>query len=289
LYSYFRNCPKNIVGNVQLFWIQDASHRASISEKEDKPTEVTAMHVKWTAALALALALGASAVAQEPGNGSSNSQDNPVLKTRPKDSPGAGQPDYHPASGPVTSTATANAVPEGTRFIIKLKDTLDTRNLQQGKHFKAELREDLNTPSGLFVPKGRTVKGHVATFERGYTGARMIIAMDEMETRHGWVPLIGTVTGVPGDPSIKSTGQEGELTQKGPDKKRVITNAAIGAGVGAASGAAIGGGKGAAIGAAAGAGLGTGTGLLFRGQDLKLDKGTQLEVRLDRDLVVPAR
>lgn len=246
------------------------------------------MHAKWTASvctLALAFALGASAVAQELDNGSSNSQDSPVLKTRTRDA--ANPPDYRPASAPVP-VAAANAIPEGTRFIIKLKDTLDTRTLQPGKHFKAELREDLTTPSGLFVPKGRTIKGHVATFEHGYTGARMMIAMDEMETRHGWVPLIGTVTGVPGDPSIKSTGEEGELTQKGPDKKRVITNAAIGAGVGAASGAVVAGGKGAAIGAVAGAGFGTGTGLLFKGRDLKLDKGTQLEVRLDRDLVVPS-
>jgi hypothetical protein len=95
--------------------------------------------------------------------------------------------------------------------------------------------------------------------------------------------------GVPGDASIKSTGEEGELTRKGPDKKRVITNAAIGAGVGAAAGAAAGGSKGAAIGAAAGAGLGTSSSYIFRGADLKLDKGTQLEVRLDRDLVVPTR
>ena len=44
-----------------------------------------------------------------------------------------------------------------------------------------------------------------------------------------------------------------------------------------------------AIGAAAGAGLGTGTSFLFKGGDMKLDKGTQLEVRLERDLVVPTR
>lgn len=69
----------------------------------------------------------------------------------------------------------------------------------------------------------------------------------------------------------------------------MVTNAAIGAAVGAASGAAIGGHKGAAVGAVAGAGLGTGTSFLFKGGDMKLDKGTQLEVRLDRDLVVPAR
>ena len=100
--------------------------------------------------------------------------------------------------------------------------------------------------------------------------------------------MIATVTGVPGDPSIRPTGQEGEITQKGPDKKRVVENAAIGAGVGAATGAAAGGGKGAAAGAVAGAGLGTAAGLLFK-TDLKLEKGTNLELRLDRDLVVPRR
>ena len=67
----------------------------------------------------------------------------------------------------------------------------------------------------------------------------------------------------------------------------MITDAAIGAGIGAVSGAVIGGGKGAAIGAAAGAGLGTGTSLLLKGRDIKLNKDTQLEVRLDRDLIVP--
>ena len=246
----------------------------------------------WTALLcASVLALGLVAAAQD--NGSSNDQNRPVLNQRPntnttpaQQTPGASQPPY---GSNQTYGAPPNAIPEGSRFIIKLKDTLDTRKLDyaQNKHFKAELREDLLTPSGLLIPKGRTVKGHVASFERGFSGARLLLALDEIETRHGWVPLIGRVTGVPGDPSIKSTENEGEISRKGPDKKRVITSAAIGAGVGAATGAAVGGGKGAAVGAAVGAGLGGGTGLLFQGTEIKLDKGTQLEVRLDRDLVVP--
>jgi YMGG-like Gly-zipper len=253
-----------------------------------------AMRVAYVGALVLALALGA--VAQDNGNGSgSQNNQTPVLKTRPpadsrntpqpQQSSGAtiGQPGY---PGQVYG-ASPNAIPDGTRFIIKLKDTLDTKKMEQGKHFKAELREDLLTPSGLIIPKGRTIKGHVGTFEHGYTGSKMQLALDEIETRNGWVPLIGTVTGVPGDPSIKASGEEGEIYRKGPDKKKVITNAAIGAAVGAVSGSVIGGHKGAAIGAAAGAGLGTGSSFLFKGGDMKLDKGTQLEVRLDRDLVVP--
>lgn len=233
----------------------------------------------------LALALTVCAVAQD--NGSSNDPNHPVLNTRPQDSypnPQAQAP-YPPNQG----YGAPDAVPEGTRFIIKLKDTLDTRDMTQGKRFKAELREDLVTPNGLFIPKGRTIKGHVGSFERGFSGARVQIALDEIETRHGWVPLISTVTGVPGDHSIRSTENEGELSRKGPDKKRVIINTAVGAGLGAAAGAAAGGGKGAAIGAAAGAGLGSGSSLLFQGQDLRLPKDTQLEVRLDRDLIVPAR
>lgn len=248
------------------------------------------MKLTWTLLVfSLVLSLSAGALAQE--NDNSNDQNRPVLKTRPQDTNPPSQPNTV-SQPPVSSQnspygAPPNAIPEGSRFIIKLKDTLDTKNMSQGKHFKAELREDLVTPSGLLIPKGRTIRGHVGTYERGYTGARMLLALDEIETRHGWVPLIGTVTGVPGDPSVKSTENEGEITRPGPDKKRVIENAAIGAGVGAVSGAVISGGKGAAVGAAVGAGLGGGSSLLFRGNDIKLDKGTQLEVRLNRDLVVP--
>ena len=248
------------------------------------------MKAKWAASVcASVLVLGLVAIGQE--NGSSN---DPVLKTRP---PADSRDTTAPQQGPVSNSgrigssgpygAPPNAIPDGSRFIIKLKDTLDTKKMEEGKHFKAELREELVTPSGLVIPKGRTVKGHVGRFEHGFTGSKMQLALDEIETRNGWVPLIGTVTGVPGDPSIKATGEEGEVYRKGPDKKKVITNAAVGAAVGAASGAVVGGHKGAAIGAAAGAGLGTGTAFLFKGGEMKLEKGTQLEVRLDRDLVVP--
>jgi hypothetical protein len=250
------------------------------------------MKARWAASVcAMVLALAFGAVSQE--NATSQDQ-GPVLKTRPKDGqtstpelPPAGSPSVAQPGNAGVYVANTNAIPDGTRFIIKLKDTLDTRKMDQGKHFKAELREELVTPSGLVIPKGRTIKGHVGRFEHGYTGSRMQLALDEIETRKGWVPLIATVTGVPGDPSIKASGEEGEIYRKGPDKKKIITNAAIGAAVGAVSGSVIGGGKGAAIGAAAGAGVGGGTGFLFKGSDMKLEKGTQLEVRLDRDLVVP--
>ncbi len=178
-----------------------------------------------------------------------------------------------------------NYIPDGTRFIVRLNDKLDSNNLKQGKHFKASLAEDLVAPNGQRIPRGQKIKGHVSSVDRGLHG-RILLSFDEIETRHGWMPLIATVSDVPGEHSMK-TGNEGEIEKKGPDGRRIIETAAVGAGVGAAAGAAAGGGKGAAIGAGVGAAGGGATSLLLGG-DLKLDKGQQLELRLDRPLEVPS-
>ena len=179
-----------------------------------------------------------------------------------------------------------NQIPEGTRFLMLLDDKLDTKKLEQGKHFKAKLGEDLMAPDGVFIPRNKKIKGHVSGVERGYH-ARILLSLDSIETNHGWVPLVATVVGIPGEKGAQ-IDKEGDIERKGVSKRRAIESAAIGAAVGAAGGAAAGGGRGAGIGAAIGAGVGTGAGILTD-RDLKLDKGTQLEVQLDRSLTVPAR
>ncbi len=179
-----------------------------------------------------------------------------------------------------------NYIPDGTRFIIRLEDKLDTSKLQPGKHFKAKLAEDLVAPNGQMIPRGKKIKGHVSTVDRGLHG-QMMLSFDEIETQHGWMPLVATVSDIPGEHSMK-TGNEGEIQRKGADKKRTIETVAVGAGIGAVAGAAAGGGKGAAIGAGAGAAAGGLAGFLLN-RDLKLDKGQQIELRLDRPLEVPLR
>jgi hypothetical protein len=183
--------------------------------------------------------------------------------------------------------APPNAVPEGTTFLVRLEDKLDTRNLQQGKHFKVKLGEDLTAANGSIIPRGKKIKGHVSSVEQGLH-ARMLLSFDEIETNHGWVPLIATVTGVPGEHAVKQPDAEGEIERKGMSKRRVIEAAAVGAVLGTATGAAAGGGKGAGIGAGAGAGVGALAGILTD-HDLRLDKGTTLEVRLDHALEIPSR
>ena len=186
----------------------------------------------------------------------------------------------------VAPMAPPNAIPEGTTFLVRLEDKLDTRKLQQGKHFKVKLGEDLIAANGNTIPRGKKIKGHVSSVEQGLH-ARMLLSFDEIETNHGWVPLIATVTGVPGEHAVKQPDAEGEIERKGMSKRRMIEAAAVGAVLGTATGAAAGGGKGAGIGVGAGAGVGALAGLLTD-HDLRLEKGTTLEVRLDHPLQVPS-
>jgi len=189
----------------------------------------------------------------------------------------------YPVNYPITNNS---AIPEGTRFVVRLKDKLDTNKAEPGKKFKAELMEDLVAPNGLTIPRGKKLKGHVSSVDHGYH-ARLLLSFDQIDTEHGAMPIAATVTSVPGEHAVKQeTGPEGEISRPGVDKRRAIEGAAIGAGVGAATGAAAGGGKGAAIGAAAGAGAGLGASFLF-GRNITLQKGQQLELRLDRPLTVP--
>ena len=179
----------------------------------------------------------------------------------------------------VTATAplpNSNVIPEGTTFLARLDDKLDTRKLQQGKHFNLKLAEDLVAPNGAIIPRGKKIKGHVSAIEQSANGGQCLLE------------LVATVTGVPGEHAIKQIDEEGEIQRKGMSKRHVIEAVAVGAGLGAAAGAAAGGGRGAGIGAGAGAGLGALTGFLTD-HDLRLDKGTTLELRLDRALQVPMR
>jgi hypothetical protein len=191
------------------------------------------------------------------------------------------------ASDPaIAPMAPPNAVPEGTTFLVRLEDKLDTRSLQEGKRFKVKLGEDLISANGNVIPRGKKIKGHVSSVEQGLH-ARMLLSFDEIETNHGWVPLVATVTGVPGEHGVKPPDAEGELERKGMSARHEIEAVAVGAAVGATAGAATHGGKGAGIGAGAGAGAGALAGLLTQ-HDLRLDKGTTLEVRLDRALQIPS-
>ncbi len=182
---------------------------------------------------------------------------------------------------------TGNAVPQGTVLLIQLSDQLDTRTVKAGDHFQARLAEPVLTADGETLQSGRKIKGHVSAIQPGFR-TRILLSFDEIETTRGWTPLIATVTGVPGEHGMRQVGQEGEIGRQGMTKEEIAEAIVVGAGKGAAEGKRSGGNRGAAEGAGAGAAEGA-VSAFESGHDLLLEKGTALEIRLDRNLQIPSR
>jgi hypothetical protein len=187
-----------------------------------------------------------------------------------------------------TIPAPSAIIPQSTTFLIQLTDRLDTKTVKQGDRFHARLAEPLlSSTGGLMIDQGKKIKGHVSAVEPGLH-TRLILSFDEIETQHGWTALIATVTGVPGEHGLQQVGDEGQIGRKGMTKEQIAEAVVVGAGEGAAPGvhdkdkheAATGAGQGAANSAFT---------ALESGHDLVLDKGTALEIRLDRNLQIPTK
>lgn len=185
------------------------------------------------------------------------------------------------------STAPANVVPQGTVFLIQLSDRIDTHTVKAGDHFQARLAEPLVAANGQTIEPGKKIKGHVSAVEPGLR-TRVILSFEEIDTARGWVPLIATVTGVPGEHGLCQIGEEGEISRQGMTREQIAEAIVVGAGKGAEAGERSGGKRGAAAGAGSGAADGA-MSAFESGHDLVLEKGTALEIRLDRNLRVASR
>lgn len=165
--------------------------------------------------------------------------------------------------------APPHAIADGTRFLIRLGDKLDVSRVQPGKRFKAKLAEDLMGPDETIIPRGSAIKGHVSEVENGFH-PRLLLSFDEIETPRGWAPLMATITDVPGEHGLKTGSDEGAIERQGQGggEHRDSDSDGIGSKAGAAAGVVR---------------------AIFSDHRLQLQKGTMLEVRLDRPLQVPWR
>ncbi len=185
------------------------------------------------------------------------------------------------AAGLPAIAASGSEIPQGTRFLVELRDKLDATKIQAGKKFEANTLEALQGSDGKMIKAGAKLRGIVTHVER----SKMVLRFDRIDTGRGWVPIAATVTQVIGEHNVKEkAGSEGEVSASGGRGKRAAIGAAVGAGVGAAIGASEGGGKGAAIGAGAGGAGGAVIGAASGGHSLVLEKGARLELALDRPL-----
>lgn len=159
----------------------------------------------------------------------------------------------------------AHTIADGTTFLIRIEDKLDVSRVRPGKRFKARLEEDMMGSDETMILHGSRIKGHVSAVGNGLH-PRLLLSFDEIETQRGWAPLVATVTAIPGEHGL-TTGDEGEIKRENqggehhdPDSDGVASRAGAAAGVVRA---------------------------IFSDHTLQLQKGTILEVRLDRPLQVP--
>ena len=181
----------------------------------------------------------------------------------------------------------AYAVAPGTRVLIRLEDELDTGETKQGKRFRARTLEPMEAGSGIYLPRGAEIRGHVSRVEpAGVAGrAKIWLVFDEIRTKFGPLPIVADVVSVPGDHSVRTGGpeKEGVIEGKTSTQRAAAEAAGEGAGMGALHGIKHKNAKEAVEGAATAA-LAAYLMEAGRGHELELPKGAKLEIELERAL-----
>jgi len=181
--------------------------------------------------------------------------------------------------------AVAEVIPNGTHFLVRLDGELSTRKDKVNKKFHAKTLEPLETSSGHVLAPGAKVRGHISRIERGGLSARagLWLTFDDIDTRHGHLPIVAEVSSVPGDFSVRQgESKDGEIEARARKSTQDL-EAAAGAAMGAAAGASGHGTVGVALGAATGGAAGF-VASSNVGQEVDLLKGTKLDLVLDRPL-----
>jgi hypothetical protein len=190
---------------------------------------------------------------------------------------------------PAEATESADArppVPQGTRLLIGLQDSLSTKEDKAGRRFVATTLEPITTAEGVVIRSGIQIRGHIDKVQSaGKTGrARMWLTFDEISTPRGWRPLVAQLIDAPGVHSIHvAYDHEGEIQAASVKREQAMQAAAAGALVGAATGVSNGKDKEAAMNAAltAANAFMSAYGL---GQEFTLEKGMKLELVIARPL-----
>ncbi len=98
------------------------------------------------------------------------------------------------------------AVAPGTKFLVRLDEELGTKGSQQNAKFEVRTLEPLEAGSGIYLPAGAEIRGHISHVEpAGVAGrAKLWLTFDEIRTKFGDLPIVAEVVDVPGDHSVKS-------------------------------------------------------------------------------------
>ena len=210
---------------------------------------------------------------------------------------GAADLDGHPDSVPADSNVTAIVdgsvvVPAGTTVPLVMINSVSSKHSQPGDPVYLESVYPVVVEGRILIPAGTNVSGSVIRSKRPGRvkgRGRLEVRLEQMILPNG---VIRDLSGRPGaldgrspDSFDRETGAIKSEGTKGEDAQDIATTTAAGASIGTIAGA-VGGrtGAGVAGGAIAGAALGVAKVLLTRGPDAMLDRGTHIEMILEREL-----
>jgi hypothetical protein len=190
---------------------------------------------------------------------------------------------------PAASTTDARqlSIPSGTKVPLALKQSISTKNAREGDAVYAVTTFPVVINERIVIPSGTYVQGRISNVKRGGRvkgRAEVLMHFSTLIYPSGYtVVLPGAVENVPGAEKTSMKGEEGTIrqdSQTGEKAKTVATSAGTGAVVGGLSNGV----KGGLIGAGIGGGIGTAIGLLTRGNDVRMDAGTTLEMVIQREV-----
>ncbi|MGA8501353.1 MAG: hypothetical protein WB683_07385 [Candidatus Sulfotelmatobacter sp.] len=201
-----------------------------------------------------------------------------------------------PSAAPAVAAADPNAlsIPAGTKIPLLLKQAISTKNAREGDAVYAETAFPFVMNERVIVPAGTYIQGKISHVERaghGHGRAEILIHFTSMIYPSGYtVMLPGSVENTPGAENNSVKDSEGTIQQDSETGKKVEDAAKNGTygtiGGATAGGLATGGLNGARVGAGAGAAAGIAWALLKRGNDVRLDVGTSIEMEIQREVPV---
>jgi hypothetical protein len=176
-----------------------------------------------------------------------------------------------------------NVIPKGTVIPIQLLTKISTKTLKEGDGVYGMTVYPITINNEIIIPIGSWVNGKITQVQRpgkikGKAG--LALSFQTLILPSGsTIPLYASLAGS----SEAETTAEGKLkgdSSVGEDATTIAKTTAVPAVIGGV----VNGQHSARVGAAAGAGVGLATVLLTRGKDIVLDRGSTLEIVLDRPL-----
>lgn len=183
------------------------------------------------------------------------------------------------------------SIPAGAQVLVTLQHAITTKSAKVGDPVYAITSFPYVQNEQMLIPAGTYVQGRISAIRRpGRVKGRaeLLFHFTTLIYPNGYtVMLPGAVDNVPGMEHSTMKDEEGTIRQDGQkahDAGTIAETAATGGLIGAAAGA----GKGAAIGGAGGAVVGTVIALLSRGNDLRLESGTSIQMVIQRPIDLDA-